>query len=319
MLQGNPAISSVIYNAAYSSANRNAYLIIRKLGMPPDYFWKFEYWSKERSLDTFRRVMNRVFSSMMGKNNEGSLDVQDVDVERIRFTLSFQDCAECAGIRSETGICYYHAATFTGIISALINRNLDGYETDCQAKGDGGCKFIVGKREDPEIAKALAGYFKTGNISTGINERLGQSLQGHSVRRMGNLVNIGYYQLVLLNSLITNPRLFSSSSFDVGADFGMALGPAIAGFYSSNDLSVLKKYYGQMHHLDVDTETDGENVKLIITECAELTAMIQRKEILSFLLGELQGIVSQLLKKKMSYKDSFFEVQSLVVLLAPQV
>jgi hypothetical protein len=29
---------------------------MRRLGMPPDYFWKFEYWTDERAFETLGKV-----------------------------------------------------------------------------------------------------------------------------------------------------------------------------------------------------------------------------------------------------------------------
>lgn len=319
LLEANPAIASLIYNSSYASANRNAYVIMRKLKMPADYFWKFEYWPKERAFSTLQRVINRVFSAIMDENKEGSLDLEDVDAERMRFTLSFKDCAECAGIIADRYICYYHAAMFAGIIAALMNKDMDGFETACLAKGDSNCIFQIGRRDDPEISVKTSDYLLPSKIEIRLDERLNNCLRGHLLRGIGNLVYIGYYQLMLTNCVISNPALFSSSSFDVGVEYGTKLSPIITDFYQESQVEVIKKYYNQLRYLDVIMIEVGENIDIVLAECAETAAILKKKELLGFLFGELQGLVSKLLNKRMVYKESWFEDNNLRVRLSPQV
>ena len=47
MVEANPDIASLIYSSSRVSANRNVFVIMKRLGMPADYFWKFEYWDFE--------------------------------------------------------------------------------------------------------------------------------------------------------------------------------------------------------------------------------------------------------------------------------
>jgi len=162
LLEANPVLGSLVYNSSYASASRNAYVIMRKLNMPPDYFWEFEFWPRERAFDTLEKVINRVFVAIMNQNREGLLTLKDVDAEHTRFVISFGDCAECAGVGAATNICYYHAAMFAGIIAALVNKEMDGYETECQATGDDACVFQIGARDDPEIAARLSEYLAPG-------------------------------------------------------------------------------------------------------------------------------------------------------------
>ncbi|MFC2044353.1 hypothetical protein ACFLT8_04070, partial [Chloroflexota bacterium] len=121
LVGSNPALRRLLYVNAQSSARRNANIIVRKLGMPSDYFWKFEFWPKARALTNLSKIVNRVFSSMMSQAKEGKLEIIDLDVDPLRFNISFTECVECAGINGlKQGICYYHAGTFSGIISGLI-------------------------------------------------------------------------------------------------------------------------------------------------------------------------------------------------------
>ncbi len=318
MVEANPDIASLIYNSSRVSANRNVFVIMKRLGMPADYFWKFEYWVKDRAYETLRKVINRVFTAIMNLNKEGNLDLQDVDIENMRLTVSFKDCVECAGVVAAKGLCYYHAGTFSGIISALLNKDMDAFEITCHAKGDDACTFLIGKKDDPEISAKMNEYLATAKIETGINERLNTCLQGSSLRGMGNLVNVGYYHSMIANSLIIGKEENSSSSFDIGLDYGTKMAPVITAFYQDNQIDVIKKYYRQLHHIDIRMIEVGENVEIVLSECAEAATVFKSKELLSFLFGEIQGLVSQLLNRKMTYQDSEFENSDLKVRLLPQ-
>ncbi|MBI4286159.1 MAG: hypothetical protein HY670_09760 [Chloroflexi bacterium] len=318
LMETNPAVASLVYSSAYISANRNTYNIMKKLGMPADYFWKFEYWMKQRAYDTLRRVINRVFTAMMNLNKEGGLDVTDVDVEHLRFALTFKDCVECAGITAQRGICYYHSATFAGIIAALINKEMDAWEDKCQAGGDHDCIIHVGKRGDPEVVAKMTTYLTPPKMIVRLDDRLNGRLKGSALRSIGNLVNVEYYQLVVANAGLNDPTLFASTSFDVGVAYGTKLAPILTGFYQDNQLSVLKKYFNQLRELDVSAVEVGNDIDVMLTDCPELSNIIKKKELLGFLLGELQGLIATLLNRKLVYKDSHIEGTSLKVKLSPQ-
>ena len=319
LLEANPVLGSLVYNSSYASASRNAYVIMRKLNMPPDYFWEFEFWPRERAFDTLERVINRVFAAIMNQNREGLLALRDVDAEHSRFVISFAECAECAGISAATSICYYHSAMFAGIIAAMVNKEMDGYETECQATGSDACVFQIGARDDAEIAARLSDYLAPTRPEVRMDERLKSCLSGDPPRGMGNMVGIAYYQLLITNSIMTNPTLFSQSSFDVGLDYGTRLAGVLAAFYKDDQVEVIGKYYSQLRHLDVRAVEKGEDVEIVLSECAELTPALQKKELLGFLFGELQGLVSALLKQKMVHRESRFEDSDLRVRLSPEV
>ena len=319
MVEANQDIASLIYSSSRVSANRNVFIIMKRLGMPADYFWKFEYWVKDRAFETLRKVINKVFTAIMNLNKEGNLDLLDVDIEHMRLTVSFKDCVECAGVTAEKGLCYYHAGTFSGIMSALLNKEMDAFEITCHAKGDEACTFLIGKKDDPEIIAKMNEYLAIAKIDTGFDERLNTCLQGNSLRGMGNLVNVGYYHSMIANSLIIGKAEASSSSFDIGVDYGTKMAPVIAAFYNDNQIDVIKKYYRQLHHIDVKMIEVGENVDIVLSECAETATMFKNKELLSFLFGEIQGLISQLLNRKMAFQTSEFENSDLKIRLSPRV
>lgn len=319
LLAANPSLAALIYHSAYLSANRNAYIIMRKLNMPPDYFWKFEFWPKERALETMQRVINRVFTAIMNQNKEGILALDDIDIEHMRFVISFRDCAECAGIKAQKAICYYHAATFAGIFSALLCKDMDGYETKCMANGDNACIFVLGKKDDPEISVKTGNYLAPTKLSIKMAERMSESLHGNPLRSTGNMVSIQYYQLMITNSIISNPGLFASSSINIGQEYGMRLADVLRDFYKESSLGVITKYYNQMHYLDVSVKESGPDIEIEIKECAELSSVLQKRELVSFLLGELHGLVSALTGQQWTMKEKSFGGNGLFIRLSPKV
>ena len=319
LLENNPALASLIYNASYLSANRNAYIIMRKLNMPADYFWKFEFWPHERAFDTLQRVINRVFSAMMHQHGEGILTLKDVDADKMRFIIQFDDCVECAGISATRPICYYHAAVFSGIIAALMNKDMEGFETECRTQGHDACIFLIGKKDDPEISTGTSDYLTATKLEIGMQDRLKECLSGAPLRGIGNLVNIAYSQLLNANSLVTNPKLLSSPSFDVGVERGTKLASMIADFYKDNKLDVIKKYFNQLRHLEIEFVETEPDIVILVTECAEISAELQNIELLGFLQGELQGLISSLLNKKIVIKESHVEDGKLRMILSPEV
>ncbi len=319
LLASNPALSSLMYLSAYASTRRNAYIVMRKLGMPADYFWKFEYWPKERAFSTLQKLLDRVFSAMMSQIKEGQLELADIDVEQMRFRLRFKNCAECAGVHVGQRICFYHSGVFTGIISALINKELDGFELECCAQGDDSCLFLIGKRDDKDIQESLKDYLGEVKVQPEVERRLKQSLQDLPVRSLGNFVDIGYHQLIVANSLGSDPKLISSTSFEAGCEYGKRLAPIIANFYQRVDQEAIAKYYRQVRQLRVEVARGEPGLNMIITDCAEVARGLQNKDMLAFLLGELQGLASGLLQEKVAYRECHFKGDSLVIGFLPQV
>jgi len=318
LMETNPSAIRTVYDSAYSSANRNTFGIMKKLGMPADYFWKFEYWPRDRAYETLRKVITKVFTTMMNRNKEGGLELESVEIEPVRFTIFFKECAECAGVAASKPICYYHAATFAGILASLLNREMDSYETKCNGKGDDSCVFIIGKRDDDEIKQKVTEYLSPIHIETTFDDRLSCSLQGNPIRSVGNMVDIGYYNLMFMSMLLPDADTASKANLEMGTAYGIKLAPVVMRYYADNSIEVIKKYYNQMHHLDVKTiEITGDEVNIVLGECAEAATTFKRKELLNFLSGELQGLVSTITTKQFALKGSTFEDSCLRIKLAP--
>ncbi len=319
LVESDTAIPGLLYSYAQSSARRNAFNTVRKLGMPADYFWKFEYWPKGRAVTTLGQIVKRVFSSMMTQAKEGNLEIVDLDVDPLRFTINFGDCVECAGIDGfKYGICYYHAGIFPGILSALINRDLDSFETECCARGDKSCLFIIGDREDENIKTGHDSYISPPEIKTDLASRLDKSLHNLPVRALGNMVDINYHQLVTASMLFNEPQRFASTNFEVGSQLGRKLAPILAKYYGREELQILSDCLRKMYCSFVEIEESKPEVKLVIRECADFAGQTKSMEMMSFLSGELQGLASELTKTEMVLKESHFEDDKLLLTFAPK-
>ncbi len=319
LAESNPTMPGLLYSSAQSSARRNAHNIVRKLGMPADYFWKFEYWPRSRALTTLGQIVKRVFSSMMAQAKEGNMEIAELDIEPLRISINFGDCVECAGISElKYGICYYHAGTFSGILSALINRDLDGFETECCARGDESCRFIIGDKEDEYIKTEYDTYISPPEVRTDLTSRLEKSLNNLPVRALGNLVDVSYHQLAVANTLLSDPQHLASTNFEVGSQFGRKLAPVLAGFYGHEGLQNLSDYCSQLGEFCIEVKGDKPQLELVITECAESVGPVKIMEMMSFLSGELQGLTSELTGTEMILKESRFEGDKLLLTFAPK-
>jgi len=317
-LHANPRFPVSLYTASYLGARRNAYAIMRKLDMPPDFFWKFEYWTNERAFEVLSKVINRIFREIMRTTKEGLLSVENAstDPKEIKIQLALAECVECFGVSANHPVCYYHAGTFTGIISALLGKELDCYETVCCATGGATCEFMVvnkGKGEE------LEQYLNPATIDFALQKRLAGALDGQTRPSIGSEANLRYYHLVLLNSLITNPKLFSASSYDLGKEYGKNVVQFLAQYYQKQEhelLEVVAQYYRVLKHLQLEL-TQGTAV-IRAAEVAEISGLATSADFLGFLIGELEGIVSVLRHEPLRCTEPIFEGNELILKLKPQ-
>jgi predicted hydrocarbon binding protein len=318
LAESDPAMPRRIYSSAYVSAQRNATLIVSKLGMPADYFWKFEYWPKARAFSTLEKIVSRVFASIMAQAKEGNLKITELDIDPLKIEITFGECAECAGISGfGTGICYYHAGTLSGILSGLINRELAGFETGCHACGDDSCRFSIGDREEGELSGKHEVYLSPPAVSPDLVSRMEQSLKSLPVRTLGNMVDVSYFQLAVANSLLADPERLSSDSYNIGRQLGQKLAPVLTGFYGDGKLQNMGEYYLQLGEFGVEIKENDNKLELVIKECAESSGSIKSLEMTSFLTGELGGLTSELTGNKMVLEESRFEGDNLILTYSP--
>ena len=63
----------------------------------------------------------------------------------------------------------------------------------------------------------------------------------------------------------------------------------------------------------IEVKGDKPRLELVIKECAESVGSIKIMEMMSFLFGELQGLLSELTKTEMILEESRFEDDKLLV------
>jgi hypothetical protein len=312
-IYANPRFPISIYTSSYLGARRNSYTILRKLDMPPDFFWKFEFWTNERAFEVLSKIINRIFSEIMRTTKEGLLSVENAstDPEEIKIMLALDECVECLGIKANHPLCYYHTGTLTGIISALLKKELDGYETSCCATGGEKCEFVVGTMRGK---KELDEYLNPSNIEFQLPERLRTALSGERLRSLGNETDLRYYHLVILNTLFTNPKVFSASSHEIGVEYGKRLAQFLEGYYQKKDdelLGGISDYYKSLKHLQVEVKEGAGEIRA--AEVAEIAGLAQNEDLLAFLFGELEGILSAILKEKVVYTGKALDGNEVVL------
>jgi len=317
LAESNRAIPRLIYLSAQDSAKKNAYLIVRKLGMPSDYFWKFEFWPQERAYTTLAKIVHRIFTTIMNEAREGKLVVKELTIEPLQIRIDFESCVECAGISGlKHGICYYHAGTFAGIIAALLNlEDLDCYETSCHSSGSESCSFVLGAKTNKDFVRNFEVFLSPPEIKIDLLDRLSSSLKKDSVRSLGNMVDANYLRLVTANILLDNPRLFSDMNSEVGNHFGHTISGIVDKFYSGEKWKEVENYYRDVCRLNLEIIDKNSEVQVTVKETS--TTVYSTKEMASFLEGELSGLISGLTGKEMKVKESRFTGDGLVIILVP--
>jgi predicted hydrocarbon binding protein len=305
LLSQNPAFARVLYSSAEDSARRNAYLVVRRLGMPPVFFRIFDHWSDDRAYTTLRKLIDRVFSSLMRQQKQGVLDLVSVDVEKGRLVVSFSSCVECYGVVCEQPICFFHAGMFAGVLGALLDREFDVFEQSCWVKGGQSCVFAIGPRDSREIAVGLQNWHDS--LSPGmidVSKQAVAALDGGSDREIGNLVDIGYYQLLLSSSILTNLALLETACFGAGTRIGDALAPLLRDRFPGGPAEAISGFYSQLRYIGVAIAEDGDTVDVQVAEAPESLGPMADTTLAPFLCGELESLLSGLGGRRVRFVSS---------------
>jgi hypothetical protein len=312
VLSGNPAFARVLYHAAYQSAARNGYFIIRRLGMPADFFWKFDQWSDARAFSTMSKVMDRIFAALMTRHNAGLLKLRSVDIERGRFEVTFERCAECQGARSSRPACFFHAGTFAGILGSMLNRQMVAVETACAASGDGPCAFVIGDSAGRRLAAQAGEALDGGPLG----------LEAPAARAMTDsersLVDLGYYQLLLASAFLSNLDVLGDACMSAGRKIGRELA-AISGGASGDPSAEIARIYRDLRYMDVSvSEVDGETV-VTASGAPETLGPMSGAALVPFMCGELESLLSALGGKPVRYAGTSRDGESLGLTFVPEV
>lgn len=142
----NAAARKNIYELSYNTAKNNAKIITAKVKPPEDAVWDFECWRKgEKGSETIGDLCYRVFAEVQRTMVEqDKFAVTEIDRQNKRFAIEFNDCSECSELDGfKEGVCYQHAGFCAGLISSLLDMEMDAYEEQCHAAGNANCKFII--------------------------------------------------------------------------------------------------------------------------------------------------------------------------------
>ncbi|MDO8751109.1 MAG: 4-vinyl reductase [Dehalococcoidia bacterium] len=304
LMSTNPGFAKVLYAAAYASAKRNAYIVTRQVGMPPDFFWKFEYWTQQRAFETMQKVIARVFATIMSNQKQGTLELVSTDVERVQFEMAFADCAECSGLATGSPICYFHAGLLAGILGGLLNRDLDAVELECVAKGGKVCRFKVGKPDDREIKIALDERQEHFSIHIDYSKRVEESLKQEVIRGIGNLVDVGYYQLLLASVFLANLDVLARALMATGEEMGQASAAVILQRFQGDVPSAVTAFYQQLRYTDIRINEQGQEVEVQAQEAPEAIGSMAQAALVPFLCGGLQGLLSSLMHRPLRFQSA---------------
>lgn len=288
LLSANPAFARILYTAAFSAAKRNSFFAMRRLGMPSDFFWKFDLWSDDRAHSTVARVVDRIFKALLHAGQQGLLEFLKIDVPATRFEIAFENCAECHGVVAERTACFFHAGTFAGIFGAMLDRDLDCVETECTAAGAEKCRFTVGLPNDRDLAARFEENMTS--IDVQVNATTRSKPESDADRR---LVDIGYYQLLLSSAIAGNLSTLDRTCFETGLMVGDQFGSAATSRGETVSDETIRAIYRELHYLDLAINTSSPpNIVVSTAGAPETAGALAEAAFVPFLAGELQRLLN---------------------------
>ena len=314
-----PAFDKLLYNSGYAAAARNTYLVLRRLGMPTDFFWKFEQWDGQRAFDTLDKVITRIFTALLSTGGAGTLQLVSADPVRNRFEVRFDDCAECAGLHAAGQMCFFHAGSFAGMLAAMLDRDFDAYESACAASEGADCTFVIGERSDREVAVALDRWTEGFTYRYDAGARFAAALSGQPSRKMGDLVDVGYYQMLLASAILTNIDVVEQAAMSAGRAVGAELAALVADRFGADPGPAIEAFYARLRYASVTVDADGENVRVGLSEAPDHLGPLATSSTVPFLVGEIEGLMSALSRRELRVRGVEADGDRLVLTLAPQV
>ncbi|MBI4200175.1 MAG: hypothetical protein HY535_06860 [Chloroflexi bacterium] len=304
LMSANPAFAKVLYAAAYATAKRNAYIVTRQVGMPPDFFWEFELWTQQRAFETMQKVTARIFGAIMTHQKEGTLELVATEVEHLRFETAFTDCVECSGLTTSNTICFFHAGLFAGILGSLLDKDLDAVELECAAQGGKVCRFKIGKPDDREIKIPLEERLGHIALQVDYSKRVEEGLKQQTIRGIGNLVDVGYYQLILSSVFLAHAEVLSRAFMATGEEMGRALVPLIPQMLQGDAASAISAFYHQLRYTDIRINEQDQGIEVQVEEAPEMMGPLEQATPIPFLCGGLQALLSSLKQKPLRFQSA---------------
>jgi hypothetical protein len=318
LLSSIPAFTKMLYSGGYNAATRNTYLVLRRLGMPSDFFWKFGYWDEKRAFETLDKVISRVFTALMSKQKMGELKLVAVHPDTATFEIAFEDCAECAGLTASAPMCFFHGGSFAGMLAAMLDEGLSATEVECVATGGERCRFVIRSSDDRSSAIAFDKWCADFECDFQPERRFRASLSDELVRPTGNMVDVHYYQMLLASAFLSNIDLIERACFEAGQAIGGALVEMVRERFGGEPALALPDFYKSLRYANVQlTPNDLGGYEIKIGEAPEHFGSLVRSSLVPFLSGEIEALVSGLTGTAMRCETSDVDHEDLVLQVAP--
>ncbi|MDA0799088.1 MAG: 4-vinyl reductase [Chloroflexi bacterium] len=295
LLSSVPTFTKMLYSGGYNAATRNTYLVLRRLGMPTDFFWKFGYWDEKRAFETLDKVISRVFTALMSKQKMGELQLVAVHPDTATFEIAFENCAECAGLTASAPMCFFHGGSFAGMLAAMLDEGLSATEVECVATGGERCRFMIRSSDDRASVVALDRWCAEFECHFEPERRFGVSLKNQMVRPTGNMVDIHYYQMLLAGAFLSNIDLIERACFEAGQAIGKSLLDTVRDMFGDDPSVALPSFYKSLRYANVVlAPSDDGGFEIKISEAPEHFGSLERSSLVPFLSGEIESLVSGL-------------------------
>ncbi len=318
LLSSVPTFTKMLYSGGYNAATRNTYLVLRRLGMPTDFFWKFGYWDEKRAFETLDKVISRVFTALMSKQKMGELQLVAVHPETATFEIAFENCAECAGLTASAPMCFFHGGSFAGMLAAMLDEGLSATEVECVATGGERCRFMIRSSDDRASVVALDRWCAEFECHFEPERRFGVSLKNQMVRPTGNMVDIHYYQMLLASAFLSNIDLIERACFEAGQAIGKALLGTVRDMFGNDPSVALPSFYKSLRYANVVLgSSDDGGFEIKISEAPEHFGSLERSSLVPFLSGEVESLVSGLTGRPMNCESSDVNQQDIVLRMVP--
>jgi predicted hydrocarbon binding protein len=318
LLASVPSFNKMLYNSGYAASARNTYLILRRLGMPADFFWKYEQWNSQRALDTLDKIVSKVFTTMLSKQHVGTLKLTSADPLTNRFEVTFDSCAECSGLHSHDPMCFFHAGSFAGMLAAMLDHEFDAWEIECVASGADACRFEIGERADRQAQVSWGRWADNFTYEFAPAARFAASLDGDSIRELGESVDVGYYQMLLASTILTNLEVVERSCLDAGRSLGAKLADTVRDRFGANPLDAIPAFYKHLHYASLTVSENASGFRVVVGEAPEHLGVLESSALVPFLSGELEGMLSALSGRDLDLGTTDIDGHDLILSYAPR-
>ena len=93
---------------------------------------------ERKRLATVVKEFSNAFNETLGTQGAASEDAEKIVVE-------IPDCPHCKGISTEKPVCYVEIGLLSQLVETAVGKGYTVTETECTAKGDPVCRFIIEK------------------------------------------------------------------------------------------------------------------------------------------------------------------------------